>query len=90
MKILQWSLVTLVAIVLLAAVVGQILASSTWRAREASVAVLKEKLARLDATDLGAKTEQVASPAGTTLPAIIEETRERDEADTLRAVGRAL
>ena len=47
-KFVQWSLVTIVAVVLLAVVVGQMLATTTGRAREASVAVLKEKLARLD------------------------------------------
>lgn len=48
-KFIQWSLVTVVAIVLLAAMVGQMLATTTGRARDASVAVLKEKLARLEA-----------------------------------------
>lgn len=62
-KFLQWGLVTVVAIVLLAAVVGQILATSTGRAREASVAVLKEKLARLEAERVAA--EPVAAPEKT-------------------------
>ncbi len=89
-KFLQWSLVTLVAIVLLAAVVGQILASSTGRAREVSVAVLKEKLARLEAQRVAVAGEQVSSSAGATLPVIAEETAERVEADTLRARWLAL
>lgn len=67
MKFLQWSLVTIFAIVLIAAVVGQILATSTGRAREASVAVLKEKLARLEAERAAAEPlaiPDVAAVAG--------------------------
>lgn len=85
MKILQWSLVVIVAIVLLAVVVGQILATSTGRAREASVAVLKEKLARLDAAHGVVENGQASSPVGETLPAIAENVSERADADVLRA-----
>jgi hypothetical protein len=82
--------VTIIAIVLIAAVVGQILATSTGRAREASVAVLKEKLARLDAAHRGAEVDQASPPAAVTLPVIAEETAERVDADTLRARWLAL
>lgn len=64
-KFLQWSLVTLVAIALMAVVVGQMLATTTGRAREASVAVLKEKLARLEA-------ERAVEPVA--VPEIVEVT----------------
>lgn len=54
-KLIQWSLVTVVAIALMAVVVGQMLAATTGRAREASVAVLKDKLARLEVERAAAK-----------------------------------
>lgn len=64
-KFLQWSLVTVVAVALMAVVVGQMLATTTGRARDASVAVLKEKLARLEA-------ERVAEPVAA--PDVVEVT----------------
>lgn len=86
-KFLQWSLVTLVAIVLLAAVVGQILAKSTGRAREASVAVLKEKLARLEAERAAAAPVAVfdVAPGAGSVPSLAA----MDE-DALRARWLAL
>lgn len=59
-KFLQWSLAAGVALVLIGTAVMQLLASSTGRAREASVAALKEKLARLEAERVVA--DPVASP----------------------------
>ncbi len=83
-KFLQWSLVTLVAITLMAVVVGQLLATTTGRAREASVAVLKDKLARLEAEHRGPEVDQ-ASPTAGALVANVDDARERVEADALRA-----
>ena len=84
-KFLQWSLVTIVALILMAMVVGQILATTTGRAKDASVAVLKDKLARLEAERGAAGPVVVPKTAGTTPLAVADDAPERVDADALRA-----
>ena len=92
-KFLQWSLAAGVALVLLGTVVMQMLAGTTGRAREASVAALKEKLARLEAE------RAVADPAANPVPApagaqaetgAVEDSGPADGDDALRARWLAL
>lgn len=70
-KFLQWSLVVLIAMGLMGGVVMQLLTASTGRARDASVAALREKLATLAAE--GA-IEDVVIGVNTTSPVVPEVT----------------